>query len=238
MRGLTSIAQGSETWGAHCSIPRHRHERAYAAVILSGGYEESGSFGRYRVRSGHVLLHRAFDAHVDRFESSGARILNLLLSEPPAFGLGVVADPDTIARVAEKDLPAAVEALRETMRSIEPQPADWPDLLAYDLLDDPQLRLEAWAGRHGMAAATLSRGFRTIFATSPAAFRAESRAQSALALITAGGSSLAEIAAAAGFADQSHMTRAVRALTGQPPGYWLRSNRFKTRRMEHLYKEA
>jgi AraC-like DNA-binding protein len=238
MRGLTAIAQGSETWSAHCSIPRHRHERAYAAVILSGGYEESGSFGRYRVRSGHVLLHRAFDAHVDRFESSGARILNLLLDEPPAFGLGVVADPDAIARVAEKDLPAAVEALRETMTSIEPQPADWPDLLAYDLLDDPQLRLEAWAERQGMAAATLSRGFRTIFATSPAAFRAESRAQSALALITAGGSSLAEIAAAAGFADQSHMTRAVRALTGQPPGYWLRSNRFKTRRMECLYKEA
>ena len=89
-----------------------------------------------------------------------------------------------------------------------------------------------------MAAATLSRGFRTIFATSPAAFRAESRAQSALALMAAGGSSLAEIAAVAGFADQSHMTRAVRALTGQPPGDWLRSNRFKTRRVEPLYKEA
>jgi len=228
MRGLTPIDPGSETWSAHCSIPRHRHARAYAAVILSGAYEESGSLGRYRVRSSHVLLHRAFDAHVDRFASSGARVLNLLLNEPPAFGLGVVADPDTIARVAEKDLPAA----------IEPQPADWPDLLASDLLDDPQLRLETWAGRHGLAAATLSRGFRTIFATSPAAFRAESRAQSALALMAAGGSSLAEIAAVAGFADQSHMTRAVRALTGQTPGDWLRSNRFKTRRVEHFYKEA
>src|SRR5215472_8974654 len=115
MSGFASILEGSATWSAGCSIPRHRHARAYAAVILSGGYEESGSFGRYRVRSGHVLLHRAFDAHVDRFESSGARILNLLLDKPPAFGLGVVADPDTIARVAAKDLSAAVEALRETM---------------------------------------------------------------------------------------------------------------------------
>jgi AraC-like DNA-binding protein len=237
MSGLTSIAQGSETWNARCSIPRHRHERAYAAVVLSGGYEESGSLGRYRVRSGHVLLHRAFDAHVDRFESSGARILNLLLDEPPAFGLGVVTDPDTIARVAEKDFPAAVEALHETMTSIAPQPADWPDLLASALLDDPRLRLERWAERHGLAAATLSRGFRGIFATSPAAFRAESRAQIALALITAGTSSLADIATVAGFADQSHMTRAVRALTGEPPGYWLRSSQFKTRRGEHLYKE-
>jgi len=56
--------------------------------------------------------------------------------------------------------------------------------------------------------------------------------------MAAGGSSLAEIAAVAGFADQSHMTRAVRALTGQTPGDWLRSNRFKTRRVEHFYKEA
>ena len=235
MRGLTTIAQGSESWSAHCSIPWHRHGRAYAAVILSGGYEECGSLGRYRVRCGHVLLHRAFDAHVDRFESSGARILNLLLDERPAFGLGVVADPDVIARAAEKDPVAAVETLHATMASIEPQRADWPDLLAYDLLVDPQLRLAAWAERNGLATATVSRGFRTVFATSPAAFRAESRAQCALALLTAGTASLVEIAAAAGFADQSHMTRAVGVLTGHSPGYWLRSNRFKTRRTERLY---
>jgi AraC-like DNA-binding protein len=238
MGSFASIVQGSQAWSAYCNVPRHRHERAYAAVILSGGYEESGSLGRYRVRSGHVLLHRAFDAHVDRFESSGARILNLLLDEQPAFGLGVVADPDAIARVAEKDTAAAVEAMCERIASVEPQPADWPDLLARDLLGDPQLRLEAWAERHGMAPATLSRGFRTIFGTSPAAFRAEARALSAFALITAGTFSLAEIAAVAGFADQAHMTRAVRDLTGRPPGYWLRSNGFKTRLMEQLYKEA
>lgn len=228
MSGFASILQGSATWSAGCSIPRHRHARAYAAVILSGGYEESGSLGRYRVRSGQVLLHRAFDAHLDCFEPSGAQILNLLLDEEPAFGWGSVDDPDGIARIAEKDAGAAVSALNEQIAPLEPRPSDWPDVLARDLLENPQLRLGDWAERHGLAPATLSRGFGMVFATSPAAFRAEARAQSALALMARGIQSLAEIAAAAGFADQSHMTRAVGALTGRPPGHWRRSNRFKT----------
>jgi hypothetical protein len=34
--------------------------------------------------------------------------------------------------------------------------------------------------------------------------------------------------AAAGFADQAHMSRAIRVLTGATPGNWRRSNSFKT----------
>ena len=120
MGGFASILQGNATWSAGCSIPRHRHARAYAAVILSGGYEESGSFGRYRVRSGQVLLHRAFDAHLDRFDPSGAQVLNLLLDEEPAFGWGSLADPDAIARVAEKDVGSAVDALNEQIEPLAP----------------------------------------------------------------------------------------------------------------------
>ena len=64
MNGLARSAAGHEVWAGWCTIPRHRHDNAYAAVILSGGYEESGSYGRYRVKAGHVLLHRSFDAHL------------------------------------------------------------------------------------------------------------------------------------------------------------------------------
>jgi AraC-like DNA-binding protein len=238
MSGFAPIAPGSDSWNAHCCIPRHRHQRAYAAVILSGGYEECGSRGRYRVHSGCVLLHRTFDAHLDRFDGHGAQILNVLLDEEPQFGLGAVADPDLIARTAGKDPTAAASALREQLVPIVPRTADWPDLLARDLLENPQLRLDGWAERYGLAPETLSRGFGKVFGTSPAAFRAEARTQGALALIEAGGASLAAVAASAGFADQAHMTRAVSALTGRPPGYWLRSNRFKTLRAASPYKEA
>jgi len=224
MNGFAHIIQGSDVWGGHCSVPRHRHALAYAALVLAGGYEESGTFGRYRVRAGQVLLHRRFDAHLDRFGRGGARILNLLLDEEPAFGLGHVRDPDTLARLAEKDAPAAAETLAAQLQPLPAPVADWPDQLAQELQQDPQLRLDEWAERYGLAPATVSRGFGRVFATSPARYRAEARARCALAAITRGGESLAGIASAAGFADQAHMTRAIRALTGRPPGCWLRSN--------------
>jgi AraC-like DNA-binding protein len=217
-----------ETWSAHCSIPRHRHIEPYAALILAGGYEESGSFGRYSVRAGQVLLHRMFDAHLDRFQPSGACILNLQLEEEPLFGLGTVADPDAIARLAEHDPRAAAASLKQQLRPCSGTPGDWPEQLAQDLLEDPACRLADWADLHGLAPETLSRGFAKVFGTSPAKFRAEVRTRHALERIAHGDVPLVRIAAEGGFADQAHMTRAVTALTGQPPGYWLRSNRFKT----------
>jgi AraC-like DNA-binding protein len=44
-----------------------------------------------------------------------------------------------------------------------------------------------------------------------------------------GEAALAAVAAEAGFADQAHMNRAVKALTERTPGVWRGSNRFKTR---------
>ena len=221
MNGLARHTTGHEIWAGLYRIPRHRHRGPYAAVILAGGYEESGSYGRYRVQAGHALMHRSFDAHLDRFERSGARVLNLPLDEEPTFGLGWVGDPDAIARLAATDLMAAREAFKQQLQPVHMPAEDWPDLLARDLLADPGLRLDEWAGRHHLAPATLSRGFARVFATSAAAFRAEARAQIALAQI-ATGEALSDIAVTAGFSDQPHMTRAITALTGCPPGYWAR----------------
>ncbi len=217
-------------------VPRHRHDEAYAAVVLAGGYEESGTQGRHCVRAGQVLLHRPFDAHVNRFPSGGAQILNIVLGASPCFGLGRIADPDAIVRFAQSDLPAAEQELYAQLRLEQPHVLDWPDLLARDLLADAQLRLDDWAHRHGLTAETVSRGFRKVFLASPRTFRSEARALRALALIADGSKPLASIALGAGFADQAHMTRAVRGLTGRPPGEWRRSTRFKTPVSAPAYK--
>jgi AraC-like DNA-binding protein len=217
------ITSGTQVWTDAQRIPRHRHDQPYAALTLAGGYEECGTLGRYRVQAGHVLLHRSFDAHLDRFGAGGARILNLSLAVEPVFGLARISDPDAIARLAEKDLTAAAQALAEQLR-VHPVPAaDWPDLLARDLHADVRLRLADWAARHDLAPATVSRGFSRVFGVSPVRYRLEVRVQQALALIPAGLMQLAVVADAAGFADQAHMTRAVTALTGRPPSYWVRS---------------
>ncbi|HLW73803.1 MAG TPA: AraC family transcriptional regulator [Gammaproteobacteria bacterium] len=229
MSPYTEISPGRERWSAHQRIPRHVHDRAYFALVLAGGYEECGSRGRFHAGPGDVLLHSAFDAHLDRFAARGAEILNLPTDGPvPGYGLGRVPDPDAVARLAESDTAAACACLQEQLRAASWPPEDWPDALARDLLADPAYGLGRWAREHGLAPATVSRGFDKIFGMSPARFRAEARARRAYALIVWSEAPLASIATAVGFADQAHMCRATRMLTGASPQAWRRSNPFKT----------
>src|SRR5262249_32318135 len=62
-----------------------------------------------------------------------------------------------------------------------------------------------------------SRRVRAHFGMSPAAFRAEWRLRRALELVRIG-SPLVEAAQAAGYSDQSHMSREIRRATGATPG--------------------
>ena len=128
MGSFAQISSGRERWAPFIHIARHRHDRAYAALVLSGSYEES----------------------------------------------------------------------------------------------------DQWARSNDLAPATVSRGFSKVFDVTPAEFRLEARTRRALAMIAANATSLAMIAVTTGFADQAHMTRAIRGLTGSTPGHWRRSNRFKT----------
>nr|WP_092853302.1 AraC family transcriptional regulator [Rhizobium miluonense] len=71
----------------------------------------------------------------------------------------------------------------------------------------------------GLDRFALSRHFRAAFATSPHRFLLMRRLQQAKALI-AKGEPIAQIAAATGFADQSHLTRHFKKAFGIAPGAW------------------
>ena len=101
-------------------------------------------------------------------------------------------------------------------------PTCWPPALARG----DATPLADWALALNVSPEHLSRGFGKVFGVTPQRYRLEARARAAVADI-AGPAPLAEVAAAHGFADQAHMTRSVRALTGCAPGS-LRSIPFKT----------
>src|SRR5438552_3446097 len=86
-------------------LSRHVHKHAYAALVLSGCYEEAGDLGCLRVGPGDVVLHEAFEAHLDRFSAAGATVFNISLHAQRTFqpGLGRIDDPDAIVRIAEKN---------------------------------------------------------------------------------------------------------------------------------------
>ena len=200
---------------------RHRHRHPYAAVVLAGAYREAGSGGRFRVSSGEVMFHDAFDAHLNCVEPTGAVILNIPLQSYGAqrahFG---VANVDEIAAIAERDPAAAERALLNSLLELPAPADDWPDLLAADLRRNAVASLEVWSAYHGLTPPSLSRGFRNAFGVSPKRFGLESKAHTALRRIRDGATPLSAIAADAGFSDQAHMTRAIADLTGNPPSHW------------------
>lgn len=217
--------------GVPANALRHRHGQAYAAIVLSGSYEECGSAGRFRVNPGDVLIHPPFDAHLDRFSNAGACILNLTL--PATAGmqmLGRIDDPDEIVRAVEHDWGAArVSASADALRRGGADGLAGRTGLAAAIGPDlPIGRVGEWASEQGLSKEALSRGFGKVFGITPTAFRAEAKVQHALALMAQSAQSLMSIALAAGFADQAHMTRAVRTVTGVPPTRLRRSIGFKT----------
>ena len=174
------------------------------------------------MREGDVIFHERFEAHCNRGSPSWAVILHVILPSDAEFqsGAGQLADPDLIARLLERSPTGAAAHLLQTARMKTPQFRDWPEQLAAELTHDSSLNLTAWSNERGIAPWTLSRGFESVFDLSPSAFRAVARARRAWKAIRTTGEPLIDIATRLGFADQAHMTRAVKCLTGNVPRAW------------------
>ncbi|WP_168707896.1 AraC family transcriptional regulator [Sphingopyxis sp. PAMC25046] len=200
-------------------LGRHRHDAGFAAVVLSGSYCEAGDRGRMHVQPGDVILHGAYESHLDRVERSGAEVLVLPWRGAVSSPLGSIRDPDRLARLAEKDLSAATSMLESDIVLRQPAAPDWPDQLAMDLRRDPATELEQWARSNGLRPETISRGFRKLYGIAPSAYRARSRILRTLPDVAAG-KPFAEIAADCGFADQSHFTRSFASLVSLSPSRW------------------
>jgi len=199
------------------AFARHHHLRGYAALIVSGSCDEAGDRGRFRAGIGDVLVHLSFEAHQDRIGPAGAKIINFGLDEALPYAFGSVADVDAIVRLQERDPMAAAELFR---KQVTPRPRrnyDWPDLLAHQLSCKEPARLDQWAERHGLNPSSLSRGFRLAYGVTPKRYRFEQMVSRAARSTRETGERLSMIAAASGFADQAHMTRAMAQLFGITP---------------------
>lgn len=199
------------------ALPRHRHGEAYAALVLSGGFVEAGMGRRVRAQAGDVILHPAYAAHRDWFGREGAEVLNLPLVAASGEQFGKVRDPDRIVRLSETDPPAALAELLAQWESVGQSILDWPDRLADELLRNDALSLRDWSDANGLNPASVSRGFRKVFGTSPVRFRLEAKLSRAAEQLRSTRNDAAQIAVDCGFADQAHMCRTFRASVGCTP---------------------
>ena len=222
------ITPGIETLPYEFSLPRHRHLRGYATVVLAGSFQESGYNGRIQATVGDVLIHPALDCHGNQVVSAGVKLIRLDWADDNGMGgLYHLDDVDELAKAAEQDVIEATDLLKRALCEkglpAHGQKNDWPDMLLADLANDASTEIGLWAEGNGLARETVSRGFTAAYGIAPSVLRAELRARSAWLRITRGSEGLCTIAADTGFADQAHMTRWIHRITGAPPATWRRN---------------
>lgn len=224
-------------------VPRHEHANAYLCVVVAGAFALEARQVLHDCSPGSVIAHPAGHTHANRFGNQFGRCLNIhfgaswneersvreWLSDFRHVGVGPAAASlhrlgremqagDSAAPLAAAS--AAIELLADAMRAGAPaaQPrwlARVIDIIEADLAQAPTLgRLAAEVGSHP---AHVSRVFRQTFGETVGEYVRRRRVEQAERAL-AGGLSLAEIAAAAGFADQAHFTRVFRKHFGMSPG--------------------
>ncbi|WP_454790099.1 helix-turn-helix domain-containing protein [Mycolicibacterium lutetiense] len=117
-----------------------------------------------------------------------------------------------LSAAAQRPVPAADAPGRPADRRMVAQARD-----AIRQADDTAVGLFSLAGALGVSAYRLSRSFSNELGVSVTRYRNRVRVGKALDLLQRGESTMADIAAALGFADQAHLCRTLRQHTGYTP---------------------
>jgi len=233
-------------------IPPHLHEAAYLCLALTGSFRERSERGERDVVAGSVVLHRAGDTHDDLFGAEPASCLNVSFAPtwagragawlagegpahyapPPAVGAlarRLAVEFDRHDEASELALEGLTLELLAFFARAEPRvvrlPPHWLPSTVERLRQEERVSLAELASEARVHPATLARTFRRFHGCSLGEYRRRWRIERALAALRASDAPLAEIAARCGFADQSHLTRALRAAVGLPPAAYRRTVR-------------
>jgi AraC family transcriptional regulator len=213
----------------------HAHDHVQISFLLAGRIRESIGRRLYEPIAAGACVKQAGTEHSDAWGRHGALMLSLRLPSVDDGKAGIPVD-----RWASADLDRVALILESAMAA---EHRAGTGLLAADLLAciaGPELRRDApppWLERVREAATELrqfsvgraaeeagvhrvhlSRAFARHYGLPLSVYRQRMRTARALAAtVRRGEEPLAGIAFAAGFADQSHMTRALRRATGATP---------------------
>lgn len=229
----------------------HRHDTFIVGIATHGVQCFVHSHHEHRLEVGRVWLlhpdeaHDGYSLNDDRFGFRAAYvdpalIMSALGGAPPEAASRVLISANASIRSAlsplwntdgSPDEAEIVEALESVARLIGYAPKNALRSLPVAELDRVRERIAAMPDHRfslaelealaGMDRWSLARSFRSAFGVSPTRYRTMRQLDLARSLI-AKGEALAAAAAAAGFADQSHMTRKFASAYGVTPHRWRR----------------
>jgi AraC family transcriptional regulator len=226
-------------------LPRHSHELAFFCLLLDGGYREDyGGPRTVSYRPFTVAYHPPGEPHRSEMCASGARVFNVELSPGWLASSGI--EPAPVADVGGGELtwlatrlfreyrdglagpPVAAEALVLEMLSLAGGCAVRPGTgrprwlsRAVDYVESEfrrSLRIAEVAREVGTHPAHLSRVFRRQIGVPIGEYVHRLRVRYASEALRNPAARLADVAADAGFADQSHLSRVFKRVTGVTPG--------------------
>lgn len=249
-RAVAGLTLSDVRYAPGTRVPRHCHEHAYFCLVRRGAYRED--YGGQRRNAGPLTLsyHPPGEWHAEQIGPAEVWSFNVDIAagwarppvdrpfdacDGPAVGLAVrlyaeFSTPDAASPLVIAGL--ALELLGLGARAALPSTAGGPpawltrarDRLADSCVVPPLAELAADAGVHP---GHLAVAFRRHYGCTPGEFVRGQRVLRACRDLTAGEMPLAEIALAAGFADQSHFTRTFKRLVGVTPAAFRRAGRSK-----------
>jgi AraC family transcriptional regulator len=207
-------------------IAAHRHDFGQMSFVLAGDYVEESIAGRTHVPGPAFGTKPAGYEHANVFGPAGTLILSVSL--PAEAGIGtydVVHAPDTgQARAAPVDATTAAlladlgaDRLATGSRIVRGRPKPVWLAEAQGALTAARRPVGSLARQLGLHPVAFARAFRRATGMSPVAFRTSRRLAWAVRATVLDTTPLADLALEAGFADQAHFSRAVRAATGVAP---------------------
>lgn len=214
---------------------RHAHDHAQISFLLSGEIEERIGRRCHEPVAGFACVKPAGTDHEDRWGRRGALMLSLRLPAlqaerlPVPVGTWSPADAAAVASILRSALAGggglAVDMLAADLLACigaEPggrrAPPLWLARIREAAAHDPGFSVAAAADRAGIHRVHLSRAFAACYGLPLGVYRQQMRLAAAVGGTVRSVEPLAGIAHSAGFADQSHMSRALRSATGATPG--------------------
>jgi AraC family transcriptional regulator len=241
------LAEGPTAIGNLCALPargtapEHRHANPYLSLHLLGGYREAGDNGEHAVQGPGALFFAAGSAHgmaigefglasvIIEFDAGwlrrrlGPRV-DLQRSQSWLGGeIGLHASRLARLWLSSEVSPPARLALTEAflasaMRSGPAKAAPpWLDELDVMIRTDRPPRTTELARRLGLSPSWLTQAYRHWRGQGLTQALQRQRLADAALRLEDRAASLADVAAAAGFCDQSHMTRTFRRHLGRTP---------------------
>ena len=253
-REFAGLLLSESSYPARLRQPRHRHEPASFSLVLAGGYSETVGQKTFVCRPATVVFRPPDETHSVAFADAPVRIFRLdvparwlerlgvtLAAAHPAAATGARAwlamrlyrefcEADEFSPLAAEGLALELwaETARESARVERERPPRWLERAREMLRGRPSAgapTLGQIASEVGVHPSRLAHEFRRCYRQTAGEYLRRLRVERAAHALAGTELSLSEVAAAAGFYDQSHMTNAFKRATGATPAEYRASFR-------------